>query len=238
MKKKLVSVMSVLALAIPFFAITAFAAPSTEVTFGVSEAIADGNDIIVTVDIAVTSPTEPYASLDFNLVSSDYEHLAILDLDDDEEVTELDIAFAPDYGQAYHSGRFDDETSGYRYLIGIYSQSSGNQITEATEVCSVRLRYSGDITQTLLIRDMKLVYIDDVGGVASAPINSDSAILTIDSNVLRELTNDPIPLGSEPVSNELASTSGIPFAVWIAVGVLVVLASTTVVFVFRKKKNA
>ena len=195
-------------------ALAVIVVPETRVDFSIADAVKEGEDIIVTVDIALETPSEPYASLEFNLVSSNHEDLAIINLGEDQENPDLDITFNPDYGQAYHKGRPDSDTGGYRYLMGIYSQTGGNLIDDAVEVCSVKLRYKGTVPQTLLIRDLKLVYLDDVGGVASAPINTDDAVLTIDPSLVK--------------SN---------FPIWIVAIVAAVVVIAAVLLLMRRKDN-
>ncbi|MDR2671363.1 MAG: hypothetical protein LBC26_06560 [Oscillospiraceae bacterium] len=242
-----VRLLPVCALVFTLLTPAARAAPSAEVALSIADAVyesGESGDIIVTVDIAVGAPTEPYASLDFNLVSSDYEHLRILDLDDDEKVTALDIMFTPDYGQAYHRGRVDEETGGYRYLMGIYAQTGGNLIAGATDVCTVRLRYRGEETQTLQLRDVKLIYIDDTGGVGDAPVDSSFALLTIDRHVMTAVDGQDVPLGSMPAWDEpvtVPATGDVP-ALWIVLsalaGAAAVLAAVIIMrWVHAKKRS-
>jgi hypothetical protein len=186
--------LAVFILSAPMVTVSAFAAPSAEPTMVITDAEYDGDDVLFTVSIAVSAPAAPYASLDFNLVSSDPEHLSVVNLNGNEDEPELDITFLKGFGSAYHRGRIDAEAGSCSYLIGIYSQSSGNKITDAVEVCTVRLRYSGDETQTLKISDMKLVYLDDVGGVASAQVDSEAAALEIDEGIVAQMNESAVPL--------------------------------------------
>jgi hypothetical protein len=235
MKKTLTATASRFALAALLLAVwfpaAVSALPSAEAAIRISDAVYDGGDIIVTAEIAVGAPSESYASLDFNLVSSDYERLQIVDLNDSEEVTELDVAFAPGYGHAIHKGRPDGDTGGYRYLIGIFSQTGGNLIDGATDICSVKLRYSGEEPQTLLVRDMKLVYVDEAGGVGSAPVG-DPAVLTIDRNLVVELDDSEVPLSSP----SLPGGGNIPPVLWLVIGVLAGASATGVTLAIRKKR--
>ncbi|MDR1438685.1 MAG: hypothetical protein LBJ10_01320 [Clostridiales bacterium] len=186
----------------------AFAVPSAEASMAVSGAEAEGDEIIVTVDIAVTAPSEPYASLDFNLITSDRAKLSVIDLNDDPEVAELDISFAPGYGSAYHQGQDDPDTGGYRYLVGIYSQTAGNLIDGAVDVCSVRLRYSGDEPQSLRLRDMKLVYVGEGGDVLFEPVATDAEALAVDASLVAELSDEP----DEPVEPDTLDIQDAPVA--------------------------
>jgi hypothetical protein len=212
----IIGVLTAFAISVPLLAAPVYAAPSADPLIRVISAEREGEDVVVTVGIAIGAPSEPYASLDFNLVSSDPAQLSIIDLNDDAEVTTLDITFAPGYGNAYHSGRDYEATGGYGYLMSIYAQSAGNQIAGATDICSVRLRYHGEETQTLQVRDMKLVYVDEAGGIVATYIPSDSDILAIDASLATEIGDQAIPLG--------APSGGPPPALWIVLAAVVVIA--------------
>ncbi len=216
-------------------AVSALAAPSAEVALNVLDAETLDGQCTLTVEIAVTAPGEPYASLDFNLITSSYDSLRVVDLDDDPEVTDLDIDFAPGYGNAYHGGQDDPATGGYRYLIGVFSQSTGNNITDAVTVCTLRLSYSQGASATLQVRDLKLVYVDKEGGVAAAPVASENAVLTIDGDTLALLDGDSVPLegAQTPLSDAPASSFS-----WILYAVIALAAAIglTAVLVFRSKK--
>jgi hypothetical protein len=234
-KKILTAIICALVLAA--FPIMAFAAPSAEVGLTVTDAVNDSDDIIITVDIAISEPSNPFASLDFNLISSDYNSLSIVDLGDTEAVN-LDISFTQEYGHMVHNGRADEATGGYRYLIGIYSQSGGNLINEATDICSVRLRYSGDEVQTLSVSDLKLVYIDSSGEVTSAKINTESVSLSIDNNIVAEFDETEVPFSQSVVFGEPEDDR--PVVLWVIIAVLataVVALSAAVAVITRKKKR-
>jgi hypothetical protein len=86
---------------------------------------------------------------------------------------------------------------------------------------------------------MKLVYIDDAGGVASVPINTDYAVLKIDRSIALELDSDIV--NTEEIAEPLAlpsESNGIPFFVWRIISVLaaMVLALTVIILVLRKKR--
>jgi hypothetical protein len=195
----------------------ASAVPSAEASMVISDVAMADDGLIVTVDIAVSAPSEPYASLDFNLITSDLGKLSVVDLDDDPDVAELDIDFTPDYGSAYHQGQDDAESGGYRYLIGIYSRAGGNLIGDAVPVCSVRLRYSGDEPQTLRIRDMKLVYVDDGGDVLFTPVASEPAALTVDGSLFAAgIPEMPLPLSEARLPARSWHNAAIMFAIGVA----------------------
>jgi hypothetical protein len=223
----IIGVLTAFAISVPLLAAPVYAAPFADPLIRVISAEREGEDVVITVGIAIGAPSEPYASLDFNLVSSDPAQLSIIDLNDDAEVTSLDITFTPDYGNAYHSGRDYEATGGYGYLMSIYAQSAGNQITGATDICSVRLRYHGDEVQTLQVRDMKLVYVDEAGSIVATYIPSDSAVLTIDAGLVAQIGEQDVPLG--------APASGPPPAFWIVLAAIVVVA---IAILLRRKKAA
>lgn len=211
----IIGILTAFAISLPQIAAPVYAVPSAEPSLRITNAEREGEDILVTVEAAIGAPNEPYASLDFSLVSSDPAQLSIIDLDDDAEATVLDITFTPAYGNAYHSGRTYGETGGYGYLMAIYSPSAGNQITGAVDICSVRLRCHGTEAQTLRIRDMKLVYIGEAGGIAYTYIDSEAAVVTIDSSLAQALGDSGVPLA--------APARGL-HPVWIVLGVIVVIA--------------
>jgi hypothetical protein len=198
----------------------ALAAPSAEAAMSVSKVEETGDGLVLTVDVAVGTPSEPYASLDFNLVTSDPDNLAIIDLSDGSGDPSLDISFPPGYGKAYHAGQDDPQTGGARYLIGIFSQTAGNNITEATPVCSARLLYKGDEPQSLSVRDMKLVYVDGEGGVAAAPASSEDVVVQVDAGLLADVAEARAPLSDGPG----AEGGGIPPYGWAALAVTACLA--------------
>jgi hypothetical protein len=109
--------------------------------------------------------------------------------------------------------------------MSIYSRTAGNQITDATDICSVRLRYHGDEAQTLQVRDMKLVYVDEAGGITAAYILSDSTMLTIDASLVVEIGVQDTPLS--------APNRGLPPVVWIVLAAVVVIAIA--MFLYRKR---
>ena len=150
MKKKLLSVClgALVTIGLLIASISVLAAPSAGPSMTLAGVTVDGSDLIVNVDIAIGSPSEPYASLDFNLVSSSSASLTL------ESVTYPNLPGIS--GAANLTGTA--EGNGHRWMIGIASTGgAGNLITGAVDICTVRLRYSGSASQTLSLRDMKLI---------------------------------------------------------------------------------
>ena len=238
------------------------AAPTAVVDMSISDAVLSGDDLLVTVNIALSKPSEGYASLDFYLVSSSYEHLAIAS---GKGPNDLDITFAQGYGGTSHKGKTDSDGIGYRWLMGIFSQVSGNRITESVEVCTVNLCYRGTAPETLSLKDMTLNYLDGEGKVLSTVLSTDSAKLTIDRSLLSpEPTNPatdtahpvssvptstaPTPVSTTPTSASTAPASSPPLTggddssfptVWVIIAVIsfIVLAAVTVLWVRQEKKR-
>ena len=206
------------------FTAVAHAIPTAEVSMEIKDVEVADDGFIFTLDITVAKPSEPYASLDFNLITSDYATLSIIDLNGDPEVTELDIDFAPGYGKAYHPGEEDSDTGGHRYMMGIFTQAANNGISDEMTICSVKMHYHGDATQTLRIRDMKLVYVNSAGGVASSPIISSNALASVDNDILRGMI-ETVPESSDQNSN-------------IILVVLAVIVCAGAVFLFIRRRNA
>ena len=229
MKKVFSSVICVMML----FALvlTVSAAPDAEVSMTVTNAVREGDDVILTVDISIGSSAEPYASLDFNLVSSDSEQLSVAKKNSDGDADALDISFVPEYGGAYHKGRIDDASGEIRYLVGVYAQSSGNIISDATNLCTVKLRYSGEEMQTLSIEDMRLVYKNASGEIVGAVSEIKSPKLDVDERLLN------VPYGNiEDTEVPLDDAKPVNFTPYILTGL--VLATLVIYFMIRRKKAA
>ena len=219
---------------------SAFAAPSANVEITISDAVQTAEGIIFTADIDMDSPSEPYASLDFYLVSSDSGHLSIIETNAGSESPGLDITFTEEYGGAYHNGRFDKTSGEGRYLIGIYGKTSGNVITDATHICSVRMLYTGEATQTLSIRDMKLVYKDADGVIAGAPITGALPSLGIDATALEAvLLESEVPMSDLTDIGENREESGgaLPPLLYVLIGVAVTALLLVIVLIAQKKRS-
>lgn len=236
MKKMITGVFSVCLLALLSIATTYPAAaagiPSADVSMSISNIEKTDDGMILIADIAVSKPSAPYASLDFNLITDNKDTLSIVDLNDDPKKTELDITFAKGFGKAYHNGQNDSASGGYRYLIGIYSTKAGNLINDEVKVCSARFKYTGDSSQTIKIRDMKLVYVDTSGAVKSVPVKSNDAYLIVGSDLLVNLNEQSSPLSAEP-----GYSSSMMVVVVIIVAVLL-LVIAVLFFTRRKIKTA
>ena len=210
-------------------AVSALAVPDAEVSMVISDAVREKDNIVFTVSISADSPTETYASLDFKLVSSDGEKLSVVEKA--SESGDLDIYFTPDYGGAYHKGRTGGSGSELSYLIGIYAQTGGNVISDATDICSVRMRLTGEETQTLSIEDMKLIYKNTDGEIVGEPISMELPTLYIDDGI----THAPIPgSGAAGRLSESDNTAMHP-ALYMLIGV--VLAAVIAILVTRVKKK-
>lgn len=230
--KKLLSVTLCLFLLLVPFAVNAAAAPSAEIITKFSDPVTenDGSQTI-TMYISVSAPTEPYASMDFNLVSSSAEHLSIVDKSAAGDRSDLDITFTSDYGGAYHKGRIDEATGAISYLIGIFSTEGGNPITEETDICTVKLRYSGQVPQTVAVTDMKLVYKNEAGEIVGSPVTDDVSLI-VSADLFMEKSS--IPLGA---FTEITSDDPL-FYVLIGVGLLVVIGLVVLLVVRKRKKTA
>jgi len=228
-------------------AVPVLAAPNATASMSVTEVISDGEDIIFTVSIAISKPSEAYASLDFNLVSSSHDNLTIAN----GTGSALAISFVANYGSAYHPGK-EADNGGYSWLIGIFSQGSGNQISDATNICSVRLRYRGTAPQTLSIKDMTLNYLDSAGNVLSTVLSTDSVKLTIDRSLLSSepTTTDTNP-STTPASTTPAGPSTTPPSptgggndnsfptVWMIIALIAIIAlvAVAVLWLIQEKKR-
>ena len=199
------------------FASRAIAAPAAELTMHISdwEQVDEAVELNLVIDIG--SPSEPYASLDFNLVSSSEEHLSVVDLSEAGDKSKLAFDFSPDYGGAYHAGRIDEASGSVRYLVGIFSQSSGNNIAAETNICVVRLRYTGDLEQELSLENLKLIYKNTDGEITSTALEA-RVSQSISPADFAQITNEPTPLlGLE----DGASFSGIVYILMIPVALIV-----------------
>ena len=179
----------------------ALAAPVADLTMHIAdlEQIDGGVEFNVVIDIG--KPSDPYASLDFNIVSSSEEHLSIVDLSEAGDKSRLAVDFSPDYGGAYHKGRIDETDGSVSYLVGIFSRNSGNNITDETNICTVRFRYTGSLDQELLLENIKLIYKNSDGEITSTPLEKNVS----QSVSLTELVQ--IDDGLTPLSGDVMSLS-------------------------------
>jgi len=157
------------------------AATGAEMLLNISDFEAFDDCVEFTLSISLSRATQPYSSLDFNLVSSDYHNLTITNNNPDGSEDDLAISFVSGYGSAYHKGRVVEDSGEISYLIGIFSTSGGNTIIDETDICSVRLRYSGITPQHLSIRDLRLIYKTPAGLIDSVLIASpDELTISLD----------------------------------------------------------
>ena len=215
--------------------VNVFAAPFAEMSMNVSDVVDTGDGLEFTLNIDISEPSEPYSSLDFNLVSSDYECLAIVDNSQSGDRSDLDITFAPGYGNAYHKGRIDDASNAVSYLLGVFSSSGGNAITGETNICGIRMHYTGQAAQELSIRDLKLIYKTSDGLIDSVAIESD-ALLTVTPDIYVEIARDDTPLSQwpeDPVVQE-SSDDG-PGTYWYIAGIIIVIAAISGLVIKRRK---
>ena len=145
----------------------ALAAPTAYLSMHIADWEQIGDVVEFNVIIDIGKPSEPYASLDFNIVSSSKEHLSIVDLSEAGDESRLAFDFSPDYGGAYHKGRLDEANGSVSYLAGIFSQNSGNNITAETNICTVKFRYTGNLEQELSLENLKLIYKNSDGKITS-----------------------------------------------------------------------
>lgn len=230
--KRISSIIIFLVLAF-LLATPAMAAPSAEMEVTLSDVQENEDGWLFTLNIEMLAPTEPYASLDFNLVCGDHEHLAIVDNSEAGDRSALDIKFTKDYGSANHKGRINSETGAISYLIGIFSQVSGNAIKEQTHVCAVTLCYTGSEPQSLSLEKLKLVYKDASGKITSVS-DFPEVSFTIDPDFL---ANAAITIadGEDPLAN--MSASNIDPLLIVAFSLVAVLAAVIVLMLLRNRKN-
>ena len=223
--KKLSVAAAVIIAAFVMLSASALAAPAATLQMALSDVAVAEDDIMFTVDISIDVPSEPYASLDFNLVSSDSGALSIAPKNPENESGGLDITFAEGYGSAYHNGRFDGDV--VRYLLGIYGRTSGNVITDATGICSVRMKYAGDAAQTLSVSDLKLVYKNPNGAIVSSPVTAELPSLDISRDSLLLAIEDEKP----PLSNGLGGLGALQISIFI-----LLLAIGVTALLYRRKR--
>ena len=212
MRKKCLIACLLLVIFSSCFASVAFAAPDAELAMSIEdwEQIGDAVEFNAVIDIGKSS--EPYASLDFNIVSSSEEDLSIVDLSDTGDQSKLAVDFSPDYGGAYHNGRVDETDGSVRYLVGIFSRNSGNNITDETNICTVRFRYTGSLEQELSLENLKLVYKNSEGKITSVAPEA-KVSQSISSTEFVEISNGVTPL----LGDVVASPEGVSLSMMIYV---------------------
>ena len=182
----------------------AAATPAADLSMQIAdwEQVGDAVEFNVVIDIG--TPSEPYASLDFSIVSSNEERLHIVDLSEIRDKSKLAFDFSPDYGGVYHKGRIDEADGSVSYLVGLFSQTSGNNIMDETNICSVKLRYSGDLEQELSLENLKLVYKNPDGEITG--VTSEAKV----SQNISQSSFVQIPDETSPLSDEPAALSDSP----------------------------
>ena len=155
-----------------FLCIGATTAPSADLTMTITDSVTKNCAIEFTLKIDVAKSSEPYASLEFNIVSSNSQKLHIIDLSEEVGKSNLDIEFSPEFGGVYHKGRIDETRGTISYLVCLFSMENGNPISEKTNVCTVRFRYESDSAEEILLKDLKLVYKNADNIIDSAKIET------------------------------------------------------------------
>ncbi|MDR1059854.1 MAG: hypothetical protein LBL83_01280, partial [Clostridiales bacterium] len=162
----------------------AYALPAAALSGRVHGAEAqEGGGFLFTLGVSVSESAEAYCAIDFNVVSSDYERLHILDLAASPDEKLFEISFAEDFGTAYHKGRVDEATGEIDYLIGIFDQNSQNGIKDAMEICGITFVYEGGAPQTVRLENLQLVYFDADGTVRSEK-KGETAVIEISEEAL------------------------------------------------------
>ena len=95
----------------------------------------------------------------------------------------------------------DEAEGSVSYLAGIFSRNSGNNITDETNICTVRFRYTGSLDQELLLENIKLIYKNSDGEITSTPLEKNVS----QSVSLTELVQ--IDDGLTPLSGDVMSLS-------------------------------
>ena len=220
MKRPYIVVVALLATL--FLSISIYAAPAAELSMNITDVDVLDDTTEFTVNIGISKPSEPYASLDFSIVSSNSENLQIVDRSESGDRSNLDIEFpSEDYGGVYHKGRIDETSGAISYLVGVFSQESGNNISDEADICSVRFRYNGEAPAEISLDGLKLVYKNSNGDIDNA-----EAKTSIKQEVtLEALSGNRVPLSSAALGqdSESPSLSGYVFIVIAAVAVLFAL---------------
>ena len=210
----------------------ALAAPAADLSMRITDRQQVGDAVEFSAVIDIGKPTEPYASLDFSIVSSNEESLHIVDLSENGDKSNLAFEFSPDYGGVYHKGRINEEDGSVSYLVGLFSQETGNNITDETNICTVRFRYTGDAEEELSLEGLKLVYKNPQGeitGAASEVVVSQPILY----DRFERVSVSEIPLGSAEPGEKAPPTAFILGTV-----AVVLIASAIIVLRLRAKKTA
>ena len=212
----------------------AFAAPTADLSMQITEYEQVGDAVEFNVIIGVGKPSEPYASLDFTISSSDEERLHIVDLSASKDKSPLAFEFTPEYGGVYHKGRINEIDGSVSYLVGFFSQASGNNIADEANICSVRFRYTGDSEEEISLENLKLVYKNPKGEIAGVtsdakisrtivPADPSSSVQVSDDETLlgsMDISGNTLPESTSPVVNILGAAT-----VVLAVLVIILLCS-------------
>ena len=214
-------------------AFNAVAAPTADLAMHIADCEQIGDAVEFNVVINIGDPSEPYASLDFNIVSSSEEYLSIVDLSEVKDKSRLAVEFVPDYGGAYHKGRIDEADGSVSYLVGIFSRNSGNNITAETNICTIRFRYTGSAAQELSLENLKLVYKNSNGEITGVSSEA-KTIQSISPTELVHISNGLTPLfGNASELEDSALPSTIIYILIVSAAMIVAL----ILFGKRKKKN-
>ena len=239
MKKRLAALFLLFAISFICLTPSAVAAPVAELSMRIADWQRDGQDgdsVIFDLEIDIGVPSEPYASLDFSIVSSDEAKLHIIDLSANGDKSKLAIDFLSEHSGVYHKGRINESDGSVSYLVGLFSQSSGNNINAETNISTVKLRYTGDSMVELSLSDLKLVYKNADGEITAAPsdksvgmqISQDRFIDTV-----RQEQSEDMPAGSVqlPEPNVPMSAIELPKREFPLVIICILVAAALVVFV-------
>ena len=199
----------------------AFAEPAAELSIRIEDLQQVGDAVEFSAVIDIGKPSEPYASLDFSIVSSNEESLHIVDLSETGDKSSLAFEFSPDYGGVYHEGRAGEADGSVSYLVGLFSQESGNNIEDEINICSVRFRYTGDSEEELSLENLKLVYKNPEGDIVGVPLDG-SVSQPISHDKLVRLTDEPTPLAGDRSEDDVFSSS-VVYALVAAVALIVAL---------------
>ena len=228
MKKRLAALCLLFAISLICLTPSVLAAPVAELSMRIADWQRDDHDddsVIFDLEIDVGVPSEPYASLDFNIVSSDEAKLHIIDLSANGDKSKLAIDFSSEYSGVYHKGRVNEADGSVSYLVGLFSQSSGNNINAETSVSTVRLRYTGDSVVDLSLSDLKLVYKNGDGEITAAPsdksvrmqISLDRFIDTVrqeqQENISTDTDSVELPEINVPLNDAERSNTELPYVI-------------------------
>ena len=213
------------------------AAPTAELRMEVGDYETVDGGVMFTLNIGIDAPSEPYASLDFSIVSGNGARLHIVDLSEEADSSELAFEFTPEYGGVYHRGRTDETSGAVSYLVGLFSRESGNNIADASHICAVKLLYTGDSAVQLSLENLKLVYKNAEGDITGAPSGavvsqsiSPERFPSLDGETMTETMT---PLAGAMSWFETASTSPVCYVAAVAA-----LAIVALVYVQRTKRKA